>query len=240
MNKTVIILAAGKGTRMESDLPKVLHKVGPKSMVEHVIDASIDAGCSNINLVVGYGSEKVKLQLQDRSNIKYAQQEEQLGTGHAVKQALPLIEDNENVIILYGDVPLIKSETLAKMLESENTDGINLLTVRMDNPKGYGRIVRENDEVTKIVEEKDASDEIKKITEVNTGIMSANGKNLKAWLNKIDNKNAQNEYYLTDIIEIAKQEGAFISTVSPETEMEVMGANTKEQLAILEMEYNKE
>lgn len=240
LNKSVIILAAGKGTRMESDLPKVLHKVGPKPMVKHVIDAAKKSGCESINIVVGYGSEKVKKELSDVANIAFAKQEEQLGTGHAVQQAIPLINNQDMVIILYGDVPLIKAETLKTLIKNTPKNGIGLLTVDMKVPTGYGRIVRENNEIVRIVEEKDASEIEKAITEVNTGILAANGENLKLWLSEISNSNAQNEYYLTDIIEIAKSKGSSIVSSQPSSEIEVMGANTKAQLLELETEYNKE
>lgn len=223
---------------MRSDLPKVLHKVGNKSMIEHVIDASNDAECNKINIIYGYGGDQVKSQLRNR-DIGFIEQVEQLGTGHAVAQASGIINDDEVALILYGDVPLILPETLTRLLKSKTRDGMSLLTVNLDNPKGYGRIIRENGKVVRIVEEKDASDEKKKITEVNTGIMAVNGKDLKRWLEIIDNNNSQGEYYLTDIIAIAEFEGAIISTAHPDSEIEVMGANDPEQLSQLDLEYKK-
>lgn len=238
MNINTVILAAGKGTRMRSDLPKVLHKIGSKSMVEHVIDASVNSGCEKISIVYGYGGQEVKATL-DNKEINFIEQKEQLGTGHAVVQATKSMMDDEIILILYGDVPLIRTETIARLLKSKSRDGISLLTVNLENPAGYGRIVRDNGKVVRIVEEKDASEKEKEITEVNTGIMAVNGNDLKRWLGMIDNNNAQGEYYLTDIISIAELEGAVIATAHPDDEIEVMGVNDPEQLNQLEQEYIK-
>ncbi|MFK3978576.1 bifunctional UDP-N-acetylglucosamine diphosphorylase/glucosamine-1-phosphate N-acetyltransferase GlmU [Shewanella vesiculosa] len=236
MSLNVVILAAGKGTRMRSDLPKVLHPIAHKSMVQHVIDTANALGSDAIQLVYGYGADKLQTALGEQA-LNWVLQAEQLGTGHAVAQANPNINDNDTVLILYGDVPLIQQSTLEALLAVRPVNGLAILTVNLPNPSGYGRIVREQGSVVGIVEQKDANAEQLAITEVNTGIMVVPGKQLKAWLNRLSNNNAQGEYYLTDIIAMAKADGVEISTSQPQSAIEVEGANNRVQLAQLERAY---
>ena len=236
---SVVILAAGKGTRMYSDLPKVLHPLAGKPMVQHVIDTALKLGAQNVHLVYGHGGDLLKDKLSDQP-LKWVLQAEQLGTGHAMQQAAPHFSDDEDVLMLYGDVPLISEETLQRLLAAKPQGGIGLLTVKLVDPTGYGRIVRENDYVVGIVEHKDATAEQHKINEINTGILVASGRDLKRWLGKLDNNNAQGEYYITDIIALAHQEGNKIETVHPDRLSEVEGVNNRLQLSALEREYQSE
>ncbi|MEJ2766782.1 bifunctional UDP-N-acetylglucosamine diphosphorylase/glucosamine-1-phosphate N-acetyltransferase GlmU, partial [Photobacterium sp. MCCC 1A19761] len=236
MSFSAVILAAGKGTRMYSNLPKVLHTLAGKPMVKHVIDTCDGVGAKHIHLVYGHGGDLMKAALADES-VNWVLQAEQLGTGHAVNQACPDLADDEKVLILYGDVPLISSETLENLLDAQPDGGIALLTVVLDDPTGYGRIVRRNGPVVAIVEQKDATEEQKLIKEINTGVMVANGHDLKRWLAALKNDNAQGEYYLTDIIEIAHDEGRAVEAVHPVKAIEVEGVNNRVQLAKLERAY---
>jgi len=240
MSLSVVILAAGKGTRMRSSLPKVLHVVADKPMVAHVINSARHLGAKNIYVVYGFGGEMLKAALTDDNSgddLTFVEQAEQLGTGHAVDQASPFLKDDEDVLVLYGDVPLTKVSTLESLLKAKPDNGMALLTVHLANPTGYGRIVREADQVVGIIEQKDASPEQLTINEANTGILLANGGDLKRWLSGLSNENAQGEYYLTDIIATAHNEGKAIATAHPETEIEVEGANSRVQLASLERAY---
>jgi len=240
MSLSVVILAAGKGTRMRSSLPKVLHAIADKPMVSHVIDSARQLGASNIYLVYGFGGDVLKATLtKDNTgdDLTFVEQKEQLGTGHAVDQASPFLTDDEDVLVLYGDVPLTKVSTLESLLSVKPDNGMALLTVHLTNPTGYGRIVREGNTVIGIVEQKDASAEQLLINEANTGILLANGGDLKRWLSNLSSDNAQGEYYLTDIIAMAHNEGKVIATAHPETEIEVEGANNRVQLAGLERAY---
>jgi len=244
MSLSVVILAAGKGTRMRSSLPKVLHNVADKPMVGHVIDSARQLGASNIYVVYGFGGDVLKATLtKDNTgdDLTFVEQVEQLGTGHAVDQASPFLTDDEDVLVLYGDVPLTKVSTLDSLLAAKPADGMALLTVHLANPMGYGRIVRQEisgqQQVVGIIEQKDASAEQLKINEANTGILLANGGDLKRWLSNLSSDNAQGEYYLTDIIAAAHGEGKVIATAHPETEIEVEGANNRVQLATLERAY---
>ncbi len=243
----VIILAAGKGTRMYSSMPKVLHELAGKPLVQHVVDSAKALNAESISLVYGHGGEQVKNKLDDETLI-WCEQKEQLGTGHAVQQAVEAINDTSNVLILYGDVPLLSKDTLEKLLKAKDKQALALLTANLDNPAGYGRIVRNSEnkdnsivekKVEKIVEEKDASEAIKKITEVNSGVMVVNGDKLKQWLAKIGNNNVQGEYYLTDLIELAVKEGETGNSYIVEDNKEIEGINNKIQLADLEREYQK-
>ncbi len=236
MSFSAVILAAGKGTRMYSNLPKVLHTLAGKPMAKHVIDTCGDLGASHIHLVYGHGGDTMQQVLADEP-VSWVLQAEQLGTGHAVNQASPGLADNEKVLILYGDVPLISSDTLTNLLDAQPDGGIALLTVVLDNPTGYGRIVRRNGPVVAIVEQKDASEEQKLIKEINTGVMVANGGDLKRWLGQLKNENSQGEYYLTDIIAIAHDEGRAVEAVHPVNPIEVEGVNNRIQLARLERAY---
>ncbi|PMG30847.1 UDP-N-acetylglucosamine diphosphorylase/glucosamine-1-phosphate N-acetyltransferase [Shewanella sp. 10N.286.52.C2] len=236
MSLNVVILAAGKGTRMRSDLPKVLHPIAHKSMVQHVIDTANSLGSNAIQLVYGYGAGKLQASLGEQA-VNWVLQAEQLGTGHAVAQANPNINDDDTVLILYGDVPLIKQSTLESLLAARPENGLAILTVNLANPSGYGRIVREGGKVVGIIEQKDANAEQLLINEVNTGIMAVPGKQLKAWLGRLSNSNAQGEYYLTDIIAMAHEDGVAIDTAQPQSAVEVEGANNRVQLAQLERAY---
>ena len=239
MNLSVVILAAGKGTRMKSSLPKVLHPVAHKPMVQHVIDASKALNSDNITMVYGHGGDQLKEALAS-NKVHWALQAEQKGTGHAVKVADEFMPDDQTILILYGDVPLIQTETLERLLAVKPEKGIALLTVKLDNPTGYGRIVRdENDKVVGIIEQKDANPEQLLINEVNTGIMAVNGDLLKGWLANLSSDNAQGEYYLTDVIAMANEAGYAINTAHPESGIEVEGANNRVQLATLEREYQR-
>jgi len=241
MSLSVVILAAGKGTRMRSSLPKVLHVVADKPMVSHVIDSARHLGAENIYVVYGFGGEVLKESVTG-DDLTFVEQVEQLGTGHAVDQATPFLKDDEDVLVLYGDVPLTKVSTLENLLQAKPDNGMALLTVHLANPTGYGRIVRSsspqgNGQVIGIIEQKDATPEQLTINEANTGILLANGGDLKHWLSGLSNENAQGEYYLTDIIAAAHSEGKSIATAHPETEIEVEGANNRVQLASLERAY---
>ena len=236
MALNVVILAAGKGTRMKSSLPKVLHKVAERPMVQHVIDTANSLGAASINLVYGYGAEQLKAGLGEQP-LHWVLQAEQLGTGHAVQQAIPHIADEDTVLILYGDVPLTRKETLEQLLATRDENGLAILTVILANPTGYGRIVRENGKVVGIVEQKDATPAQLLINEVNSGIMAVPGKQLKAWLSGLQNNNAQGEFYLTDIVAMAAAEGVTITTAHPQNPIETEGANNRVQLAQLERAY---
>ncbi|MFD2165777.1 bifunctional UDP-N-acetylglucosamine diphosphorylase/glucosamine-1-phosphate N-acetyltransferase GlmU [Thalassotalea euphylliae] len=236
MSLSVVILAAGKGTRMRSSLPKVLHPVAHKPMVSHVIDAARQVNAEDIYLIYGFGGDVLKAQVTG-DDLNFVEQKEQLGTGHAVDMASPYLKDDEDVLVLYGDVPLTKVSTLQRLISAKPVEGMALLTVKLQDPTGYGRIIRSNDTVVGIVEQKDANEEQLAIDECNTGILLANGGDLKRWLSNLSNDNAQGEYYLTDIIAMAHGEGKQIATAHPETEIEVEGANNRVQLAALERAY---
>ena len=239
MKFSAVILAAGKGTRMYSNTPKVLHTLAGKPMVKHVIDTCNGLGAQNIHLVYGHGGDQMKATLAEEQ-VNWALQAEQLGTGHAVDQASSHFADDEKVLVLYGDVPLISPETIENLLDAQPTGGIALLTVVLDNPTGYGRIIRRNGPVVAIVEQKDATDEQKLIKEINTGVMVATGGDLKRWLSGLSNDNAQGEYYLTDVIAAAHDEGRAVEAVHPNSPIEVEGVNDRSQLARLERAYQAE
>ena len=247
MTLTVVILAAGKGTRMHSSVPKVLQPLAGKALVEHVIDTALELNPAEIRLVYGYGAESMKTALADRE-LGWYLQAEQLGTGHAVKQALPGIPDENRVLVLYGDVPLIRAETLRNLVDAARTaqtasegDGLALLTVMLDDPSGYGRILRDSrtGAVRRIVEQKDAGAEELKIREGNTGILVAQVGRLRDWLDRLDNDNAQGEYYLTDVIEMAAVSDVPVTTIRLSEAAEVEGVNDKRQLAARERDYQR-
>ena len=240
MKITTIILAAGKGTRMCSDLPKVLHKIANRPLLRHVYDMSYQLNNNVIKIVYGHGANLVRKVLAD-IDVSWVEQKQQLGTGHAVQQVSDQISDSDIVLILYGDVPLLKLSTVKGLLANVSDKTLALLTVNLKNPIGYGRIVRDSSgKVIKIVEEKDASITEKKIVEGNTGIMAVQGNKLKKWLNQLSNHNAQGEYYLTDIIEMAVADQITIITTQPESVDEVLGVNNRIQLSHLERVYQQE
>ena len=230
---SAVILAAGKGTRMYSDLPKVLHTIAGKPMVKHVIDTAHQLGAENIHLIYGHGGDLMRTNLANEQ-VNWVLQTEQLGTAHAVQQAAPFFKDSENIVVLYGDAPLITKETLEKLIKAKPENGIALLTVNLDNPTGYGRIIRENGNVVAIVEQKDANADQLNIKEVNTGVMVSDGASFKKWLARVRNNNAQGEYYLTDLIALANQDNCQVVAVQATDVMEVEGANNRLQLAALE------
>ncbi|MDO6764232.1 bifunctional UDP-N-acetylglucosamine diphosphorylase/glucosamine-1-phosphate N-acetyltransferase GlmU [Agarivorans sp. 1_MG-2023] len=238
MNFSVVILAAGKGTRMRSTLPKVLHKLADKPMVQHVIDTAKRLKPDAIHLIYGHGGDLIQQQIQDPS-LNWVEQAEQLGTGHAMQQAAPHFVANQPVVMLYGDTPLISEQTIQRLIEALPNNGIGLLTVDQADPTGYGRIVRENGSVAAIVEHKDATPEQLAITEVNTGVLVANSNDFTRWLAQLSNDNAQGEYYVTDIIEMATKEGNVVQAVQPDSIVEVQGVNDRVQLNGLERAYQK-
>jgi bifunctional UDP-N-acetylglucosamine pyrophosphorylase/glucosamine-1-phosphate N-acetyltransferase len=233
----IVILAAGQGTRMRSALPKVLHSVAGKSMLGHVIDCARALSPRRIHVVIGHGANLVRETL-DGNDLNWVLQGEQLGTGHAVAQALPYIIDADQILVLYGDVPLLRSDTLQRLSNQAGSSTLGLLTVTMDDPTGYGRIVRNGaGQVQAIVEQKDASAKHLLITEANTGIMALPGKQAADWLTSLSNDNAQREYYLTDVVALAVASKTGIEVAQPEDEVEVMGANNRQQLSVLERSF---
>lgn len=240
MSLEVVILAAGQGTRMRSALPKVLHPIAGKPMVGQVVDTVRSLNAAHIYLVVGHGAEQVRKALA-ADEVVFVEQLEQLGTGHAVAQALPQLQADSQVLILYGDVPLIKAATLEKLLAHATATSMGLLTVNLNNPTGYGRIIRDaQQQVAAIVEQKDANAEQLAVTEINTGILAVTSQQLQRWLPQLSNANSQGEYYLTDIIAMAYAEGTLIETVQPNSTSEVEGVNNRLQLAALERVYQLE
>jgi bifunctional UDP-N-acetylglucosamine pyrophosphorylase/glucosamine-1-phosphate N-acetyltransferase len=235
----IVVLAAGKGTRMKSNLPKVLHPVAGRPLLGHVLDTARSFNDAQLHVVIGHGAELVEQRLAG-DDVQFVMQAEQLGTGHAVQQAAPALRADATVLILYGDVPLIKSSTLAQLVETVAEGAMGLLTVKLDDPTGYGRIVRNPEGlVTAIVEQKDANPEQLTINEVNTGVMAMRNADLQRWLPQLSSDNAQKEYYLTDVIALAQGEGIVINTVNPDSEMEVLGVNNRQQQAELERYYQQ-
>ena len=229
----IVILAAGQGKRMHSNLPKVLHPLAGKALVLHVIDTARSLAPQKLCVVYGHGGEAVRRTL-DAPDLAWALQEPQLGTGHAVQQALPHLSAEGTTLILYGDVPLIRAETLKKLVHAA-PDALAILTVELADPSGYGRIVRDDAGcVLRIVEQKDSTAEERRIGEINTGIMAMPSALLEQWLGRLSNDNSQQEYYLTDIVSMAVDAGLPIRTVSPTDEWEVLGVNSTVQLAQLE------
>lgn len=236
MSLEIVILAAGQGTRMRSALPKVLHPVAGNSMLGHVIHSARQLDPQRIHVVIGHGAEVVRERLA-ADDLNFVLQDQQLGTGHAVAQAVPFIE-SDTVLILYGDVPLIEVETLQRLLKHVVPGQMGLLTVELDDATGYGRIVRDTDgKVAAIVEHKDANEAQRAINEGNTGILAVPADRLADWTSRLSNNNVQGEYYLTDVIEMAVSDGLVVATEHPHDAMEVQGANDRKQLAELERHY---
>jgi bifunctional UDP-N-acetylglucosamine pyrophosphorylase/glucosamine-1-phosphate N-acetyltransferase len=227
---STIILAAGQGTRMRSDLPKVLQPLAGKPLLDHVLSTARALGASDIAVVYGFAGDAVRAAC-DCDDIRWERQAEQLGTGHAVQQAVPGVPDDNQVLVLYGDVPLLTTATLRRLIKGTAAGEVSVLTVDMLDPTGYGRIIREHENVVASIEEKDATDEQRTITEINTGVMIAPGDKLKKWLSQIGNDNAQGEYYLTDVIGLAANDGTSVNGIKATDWTEVMGINDKKQLA---------
>ena len=237
MSLEIIILAAGQGTRMKSDLPKVLHSIGHLPLLEHVHRLGASFLPEKISIIYGHGGDQVLSRLAHLDAI-WVEQKERLGTGHAVMQLAEDIGEHSTVLILYGDVPLLKQETVRELLALTRDGSLGLLTVQLEDPHGYGRIIRDGaGQVLRIVEEKDATAEEKGVREGNTGILAMNGGQLRQWLQRLTNDNAQGEYYLTDVIGLAVDDGISVKTVQASSVDEVLGVNNRQQLAHLERIY---
>ncbi len=231
----IVVLAAGKGKRMYSDLPKVLHALAGKPLLGHVLDTAHSLGAARMVVVIGHGADAVRTTFKDSAlPLQFALQEQQLGTGHAVAQATALLDDDAPTLVLYGDVPLTRAATLQALVAAAGDDKLGILTADLADPTGYGRIVREGSEITRIVEHKDATPEERAIQEINTGIMVAPTRFLKRALGMLRNENAQGEYYLTDVVGIAVAEDLPVVSAQPAHAWEIEGVNSKVQLAMLE------
>ena len=237
---SVVILAAGQGKRMKSDLPKVLQPVAGRPLLKHVIDTARELSASDIHVVYGHGGERVREALA-AENVTWALQAEQLGTGHAVQQAMPGVPDDHIVLILFGDVPLVQAATMQRLVDAAaNGEALGVLSVRMKDPSGYGRVVRDRaGTVARIVEHKDANQKERAIDEVNTGLMAASARRMREWLAQLRNDNAQAEYYLTDVVVMAAKAGLKVNAILADREDEVLGVNDKVQLAEVEAVYRK-
>ena len=235
MSLSIVILAAGKGTRMRSDLPKVLQPLAHKPLLGYVIDASMSFNPKQLIVVYGYGGELVKKTFSSH-HIQWVEQKEQLGTGHALQQAIPFIKDEGSTLILYGDVPLIDQETIQSLIK-KGQKNLAVLTYTKEDPKGYGRIVRKDGRIQKIVEEKDCDVSQKNIKEINTGIMCAPNHLLNNWLGRLTNHNAQKEYYLTDIVGLSIEDNIEVLSESADNEVSITGINSKSELATMERNY---
>ncbi len=235
----VVILAAGQGTRMKSDLPKVLHPLGGRPLLAHVVATARALSPARTVVIYGHGGKRVTAALPE-PDLVWVEQAERLGTGHAVQQALPVLDPAATVLVLYGDVPLIRAETLRALVARAGPDALALLTVELDEPAGYGRILRDaGGRVTAIREDKDATEAERRVREINTGILAVGAGRLAGWLQRLSNDNAQGEYYLTDIVAMAVADGVAVETVQPADPDEVLGVNSKAQLAHLERVYQR-
>ena len=235
MSLSIVILAAGKGTRMRSDLPKVLQPLAHKPLLGYVIDASMSFDPTQLAVVIGYGGDLVKKTFSSQ-NIQWVEQKEQLGTGHAVLQAAPFIKDEGSTLILYGDVPLIDEKKIQSLIEKGQRN-LAVLTYSKEDSRGYGRIIRESGRIKKIVEEKDCDQTQKNIKEINTGIMCAPNHLLKNWLKRLNNQNSQKEYYLTDIVGLSIEDNIEVLSESADNEVSITGINSKSELATMERNY---
>ena len=236
MSTTVIILAAGKGTRMRSSLPKVLQPLAGRPLLGHVIETAKKLNADNIITIYGHGGDRVQTAFA-QEDIKWVEQAEQLGTGHAVQMTLPVLPQDGVSLILSGDVPCINPVTLQKLLDATAATGIGLVTLTLPDANGYGRIVREQGQIQAIIEHKDASEEQRQIKEINTGIYAVSNAKLHQWLPSLSNDNSQGEYYLTDIVAMALADGMQVASVEPEQAFEVEGVNDRVQLAALERQF---
>lgn len=240
MGLGVVILAAGQGTRMRSSLPKVLHPLAERPLLGHVLDTAHKLNPDSVVIVYGHGGERVLNAFSGR-DLEWIEQAEQLGTGHAVNHAMPLLQDVDQVLVLFGDVPLIQADTLSLLIQAATASELALLTVNLDDPTGYGRIVRNaQGQVAAIVEQKDASPEQLLLQEINTGFLVADRQKLQNWLGRVGNNNAQGEYYLTDIVALAVDDGVEVQVVQPTSKEEVMGVNDRAQLAFLERHFQRQ
>ncbi|MCK4101944.1 bifunctional UDP-N-acetylglucosamine diphosphorylase/glucosamine-1-phosphate N-acetyltransferase GlmU [Acinetobacter radioresistens] len=239
MSTSVIILAAGKGTRMRSHLPKVLQPLAGRPLLGHVIETAKKLQAENIITIYGHGGQLVQDAFVEEK-IQWVEQAEQLGTGHAVQMTLPVLPKEGISLILYGDVPLVRQQTLEQLLEASRETGIGMITLTVDNPAGYGRIVRESGKIQAIVEHKDASDEQRLINEINTGIYCVSNAKLHQWLPQLSNDNVQGEYYLTDIVAMAVADGLEIASIQPELAFEVEGINDRLQLSAMERDFQQQ
>jgi bifunctional UDP-N-acetylglucosamine pyrophosphorylase / glucosamine-1-phosphate N-acetyltransferase len=234
MNLSIVILAAGQGTRMRSGLPKVLHPLGGRPLLAHVIERARELGAGAIHVVIGHGAEQVRAAFPD-AGVNWVLQAEQLGTGHAVAQAMPAIPDDHVVLVMYGDVPLIRKATLDPLCVTAEQGFVGLLTAELPDPTGYGRILHHADgSISGIVEQKDAGESERRIQEINTGFVAAPAAALRRWLDTLDNRNAQGEYYLTDIVSSAVCDGTGVRGIRATAIEEVLGINDREQLAMQE------
>lgn len=234
---SVVIMAAGKGKRMHSSIPKVLHKIAGQPLLSRIINTALALNPKKVIVIYGHGGQQVKEAITQ--DVLWAEQKEQLGTGHAVKMALPLLPTEGQTLILSGDVPLIRQETLTNLINASQ-NGVAVLTALVDNPTGYGRIIKQDGTINKIVEEKDASEQEKQICEINTGIFVIPNQYLPSWLNQLENNNAQGEYYLPDIIPLAKQDNVPVYGISVENPIETAGINSKIQLSQLECAFQQQ
>lgn len=234
----IVILAAGKGKRMFSDLPKVLHPLAGQALLSHVLNTARQLQPQRICVVVGHGAEQVRQQVA-ASDIQFVEQTQQLGTGHALQQALPYLDTAMPTLVLYGDVPLTRLSSLQALLAAAGSEQLAILTAQAPNPFGFGRILRQQGEIVAIVEEKDASTEQKQIAEINTGIMAIPTQHLNRWLARLSNNNAQGEYYLTDIVAAAVADGVKVSSAQPANYDETTGVNSKTELLKLERVYQR-
>ena len=230
MKLSIVILAAGQGTRMNSDLPKVLQPLAGRPLLRHVMDCATEIGADDVCVVYGHGGDAVPAAFAGHE-VRWALQAEQLGTGHAVQQAMPDTPNGHRVLVLFGDVPLLRASTVAKLIDGCGDDEVGVLTVELDAPFGYGRIIRSAGTVEAIVEERDASDAQKKVREINTGVMCCPADRLKVWLDQLGNNNSQGEYYLTDIVGMAVRDGVIVKGILADSQEEVMGINDRKQLA---------
>ncbi len=234
----IVILAAGMGKRMNSDLPKVLHALAGKPLLSHVLDTARSLNPGKLIVVYGHGGEQVQEKIKG-SDLVFVRQSPQLGTGHAVMQAVPLLDESMPTLVLYGDVPLIGCTSLSRLVQVAGADRLGILTADLDDPTGYGRIIRENGHIKRIVEQKDGNQEELAVNEINTGIMVIPTVPLKRWLSSLSNDNVQGEYYLTDIVGKAVAERIEVTSAQPDAIWETLGVNSKKQLAVLERIYQK-
>ena len=237
---SVVILAAGQGKRMKSDLPKVLQPLAGRPLLKHVIDSARDINATDIHVVHGHGGERVREALA-KEKLHWALQAEQLGTGHALQQAMPAVPDNHLVLVLFGDVPLVQPATMRRLIEAAaDGEALGVLSVRMRDPTGYGRVIRDRaGTVARIVEHKDANAKERGIDEVNTGLMAGSARRIREWLGQLRNDNSQGEFYLTDIVVLAAKAGLKVNAILAECEDEVLGVNDKVQLAEVEGVYRR-